>query len=322
MEKIEKKIRVEQLFHDLKDDFEFELIGGAEGLDRIIKAREITRPSLGFAGYTEFFLKERVQIIGETEISFLKTLPEDIQRMRIEKLLSLAPPCFIITKRLQIPVFFKEFADRYKVPVIRTSHDTTPFMKSLVHYLEYKLAEEIYLHGTLVDVYGVGLLLTGSHGIGKSETALALVSKGHRLVADDLVKIIKRDEKYLIGMASDKIGGIQNFMEIRGVGVINVYSIFGVRAIRFSKRIDLVVEIKRWERDTVIERFGLDRKKAKILNIELPKVIIPVIPGKSISVICELVALDFLTKELGYNAPEELQRSIVERLREKSKSFE
>ncbi|MBS4015843.1 MAG: HPr(Ser) kinase/phosphatase [Candidatus Latescibacteria bacterium] len=297
-----KSISVGELYEDKKDDLKLELLAGKEGLKsrRLITA-DINRPGLALAGYTEKFLAERVQILGSTELSYLKTLTPAQRKKAISSVFSFHPPCFIIAKNIVMPDGFANVANKLKIPVIRTSLDTTPFIHMLTAYLDYKLAPETYLHGDLVDVYGVGLLLVGESGIGKSECALDLVERGHRLVADDLIKVLRRSEVIVMGQSAAKSAKLQHHIEIRGVGIVDIYALYGVRSIRTQKRIEVQVELVRFTENLDYERIGLEDRYTEILGVKIPLVQIPVIPGKNLALVCEVIAKNYLLKLLGYS---------------------
>jgi HPr kinase/phosphorylase len=253
------------------------------------------------AGYTEKFLAERVQILGSTELSYLKTLSSTQMKKAINNVLAFTPPCFIIAKNLALPEGFATIANKLKVPVFRTSLDTTLFIHQLTAYLDYKLAPETYLHGDLVDVYGVGLLLVGESGIGKSECALDLVERGNRLVADDLVKVQRRGEGIIMGQSAARSPAMQYHIEIRGVGIVDIYALFGIRSVRTRKRIEVQIELVRWQEGMDYERVGLEEQYTEILGVKIPLVRIPVMPGKNLALICEVIAKNHLLKIMGYH---------------------
>ncbi|MGQ9534862.1 MAG: HPr(Ser) kinase/phosphatase [bacterium] len=312
------KITALTLYEDKKDDFSFEIISG----EKYLKQREITscdifRPGLALAGYTGYFLSDRIMIIGKTETSYLKTLEKKLKEKRIATIMKLGTPCIIVTKRLKIDKKIIEEADRKKIPILRTSLSTTPFIHNLSNYLDYKLAPMIFLHGTLMDIYGVGVLFLGKPGIGKSECALDLVERGHRLVADDLVKIIRRGE-VLIGTGAEKSEKLRHHLEIRGVGIIDIFRIFGVKAVRLRKRIEVVIELVLWdETKGEYERLGLTRKLKEILGIKIPYIMLPLTPGKNISVIAEVVAMNYLLGLRGINIAQEYNEELSKIIKKK-----
>jgi HPr kinase/phosphorylase len=311
-------ITAKTLYEEKKEDFQFEIITGGEYLERRkITSCDIFRPGLALAGYTGYFLSERIMIIGKTETSYLKTLDEKTKAKRIATVMRLGTPCVIVTKRLKIDKHFIEEAQKRKIPILRTPLSTTPFIHGLSTYLDYKLAPTLFVHGTLMDIYGVGVLFLGKPGIGKSECALDLVERGHRLVADDLVKIVRRGEM-LIGTGAEKSDKLKHHLEIRGVGIVDIFRIFGVKAVRLRKRIEVIIELVHWEETKgEYERLGIKRKLKSILGVKIPYIKLPLTPGKNISVIAEVVAMNYLLKLRGINVAkeynEELQRVIFKK---------
>ncbi|MEO0108023.1 MAG: HPr(Ser) kinase/phosphatase [candidate division WOR-3 bacterium] len=242
-----KHLTVKTLIDEKQEDFQLSLLAGSTGLERRkIATPDVFRPGLALAGYTEHFLTERVQIVGMTEVSYLRTLPPSRAEAAIGQVMSFEPPCFIITKGLELPDCFLAAAESRAIPILRTPTDTTPFIHALTAYLSFKLAPEVTVHGTLVDVDGVGLLLVGESGIGKSECALDLVERGHRLVADDRVRIVRRGAGILMGYGTEASDLLQHHLEVRGVGIVDIYSMYGIRSIRIQKRIEVQVELVRW----------------------------------------------------------------------------
>jgi HPr kinase/phosphorylase len=317
-----KSISVRTLLDERKVDLKLELLAGGAGMDtRKLVTADINRPGLALAGYTKQFLSERVQILGRTELSYLKTLTPNQCKKAISNVFSFHPPCFIIAKNIALPEGFATLANKLKIPVIRTSLDTTPFIHMLTAYLDYKLAPETYLHGDLVDVYGVGLLLVGESGMGKSECALDLVERGHRLVADDLIKVLRRSEVIVMGQSAAKSAKLQHHIEIRGVGIVDIYALYGVRSIRTQKRIEVQVELVRFTENLDYERIGLEDRYTEILGVDIPQVQIPVIPGKNLALVCEVIAKNYLLKLLGYSPAKAFNDELL-RIMNKSKQEE
>jgi len=311
-------MKVKELYVERSRDFKLKIVAGKRGLDQgEITTVDIYRPGLVVAGFTEYFLSERVQIVGKTEISYIKTLSRKEKDDAINRLLKPKPPCFIICKKLSMPRRFYQEANRLRIPVFSTSVSTTPFIHMLTRYLEEKLAPTRVIQGTLLDIYGVGVLLLGKPGIGKSELALDLVQRGHRLVADDLVQLKNlRDE--IIGCGCEKSDKLRHHIEIRGVGIVDILKIFGVSAVRLKKNVEVIVEMALWEEARGdYERIGVDEKYYEILGIKLPYLRIPLVPGKNVSVIIEVIAKNYLLKLRGiYSAREydqELKRVTMRR---------
>ena len=283
----------------------------ADAEARLIRESSIHRPGLVLAGYTELFTHQRVQVLGNTECNYLAWLGEAEQMAAFERLLGFELPCIVLTDGNTLPDGLRARAEEAGVPVFRTPEATVPFMALLRDFLEDQFAEQLTLHGSLVDVYGIGLLLTGPAGIGKSEVALDLVERGHRLVADDVVIATKKSESVLMGAGTD-LG--QHFMEIRGLGIVDVRAMFGVRAIRHQKRIEVVVRIHPWDEDEEYTRIGMVDETDSILGVELPVVKLPIVPGKNITVICEVIAMNHLLRHYGYDPAEVFQRRLQEQI--------
>lgn len=297
-----KSVSVEALFNEKKDEWKLEVLAGEAGMARrIITTPDINRPGLALAGYTGYFLAERVQIIGKTEVSYLATMPSEQVSKAVKRVFSFDPPCFCIAESLKPPEGFIQEAEAHQIPILRTPISTTPFIHLLTSFLDLKLSPETHIHGTLVDVYGVGILIVGDAGIGKSECALDLVERGHRLVADDLVRVVRRGSGILIGRGAEKSKPLLHHMEIRGVGIIDIAALFGIRGIRLQKRVEVEVELMPWGTDLDYERLGIEEKVTEILETKIPLVRIPMLPGKNISVILEVIALNHLLKIRGYH---------------------
>lgn len=315
-----KEISVKTFFEEKKEDLRLELLAGKDGLEkRKIVTPDINRPGMALVGFTGIFLAERIQIIGRTEISYLHNLDELTARKAIKRILQFPIPCLIVTKRVKIPGFCLEEAEKSKVPVIYTRFDTTQFIHRVGAYLDYRLAPETYLHGDLVDVYGIGLLIEGESGIGKSECALDLVDRGHRLIADDLVKILRRGEGILMGYGAAKTPSLQHHIEIRGVGIVDIYSIYGIRSVRVQKRIEIVVELVRWNKRLTYDRVGLEEEHTEILGVKIPRIRIPVIPGKNLALVCEVIAKNHLSKILGYHPAKLFNQELIKLMRHRPK---
>ncbi|MGE7624430.1 HPr(Ser) kinase/phosphatase [Viridibacillus sp. NPDC096237] len=287
--------------------FDLKLISGHEGIGRHILTSDISRPGLEMAGYFTHYPAQRVQLLGKTELSFFDMLPKDVQYDRMNKLCSQDTPAIIISHDMEVPEALFVASNEHHVPVLSTKMATTRFSSLLTNYLESQLAPTTAVHGVLVDIYGIGVLITGKSGVGKSETALELVKKGHRLVADDCVEIRQEGENTLIGNAPALI---QYLLEIRGIGIIDIMTLFGASAVRKHKRISLVIDLEVWDSDKIYDRLGLETETMKIIDTELPKLTIPVKPGRNLSVIIEVAAMNYRLKKLGVNAAEEFSRRL------------
>lgn len=303
----EELILVKVRTKDIIEKFGLELIAGEEGINRPITTSDISRPGLEMAGYFDYYPAERVQLIGKTELSFVEKLTNSEREIRLERLCTDITPGIIVTRGLDIPEELIEAAERESVPLLRSKQKTTRFSSLLTNFLESKLAPTTAVHGVLVDIYGVGVLITGKSGVGKSETALELVKRGHRLVADDCVEIRQEDEDYLVGNSPELI---EHLLEIRGLGIINVMTLFGAGAVRSYKKISVVMNLELWDPKKQYDRLGLDEEKMKIIDTEITKLTIPVRPGRNLAVIIEVAAMNFRLKRMGMNAAEQFTNRL------------
>ncbi|HEY6866426.1 MAG TPA: HPr(Ser) kinase/phosphatase [Candidatus Eisenbacteria bacterium] len=309
-------LSVARLYEDQHEELQLEMLTESLASSREITISDIHRPGMALMGFVDNFLPERIQIIGQTEITYLATLSGRPLREAIDRMFQFTMPLIVVCKGLEAPPYMIERGNQAHVPVLRTPQSTTPFIHSLTNYLDHMFAPQTTVHGSLVDVYGCGLLFTGRSGIGKSETALDLVERGHRLVADDVVTITRRHGDVLIGSGSQLM---RHHMEIRGLGIIDVQSIFGVRSIRLQKRVEVEVALKEWSADEDYERMGLEDRKTTILDLSIPRVEVPIVPGKNVTVIAEVVALHYLVKVYGGFTPaERLNQHLIEIMKRKS----
>jgi len=297
-----RSLTVAALVGEKREEWGLRLHAGRRGLAaNAVTTSDINRPGLALAGYTGVFLRERIQIVGSTELSYLATMTPEQQHEAVHRLLSLRPPCVIVTKDLTLPELWKTEAEEFGVPVLLTPMDTTPFIHALSAFIDYRLADQDFLNGELVDVFGVGLLITGDSGIGKSECALDLVDRGHRLIADDLVRVLRRGTGIVMGYSAARTSELAHHIEIRGVGIVDVYSLYGVRAIRIQKRIEVEVKLVQWKPGIDYERTGIEEKLTDILGVRIPRVTIPVIPGKNLALVLEVIAKNHILKVFGYH---------------------
>jgi HPr kinase/phosphorylase len=305
-----------RLYEDQREEFHLEILTESLASRREITVSDTNRPGMALMGFVENFLAERIQILAQTEFAYLATLPEPQMREAVERLFRFSIPLIVVCKALNVPPYLIQRANECQVPVLRTPESTTPFIHNLTLYLDHMFAPTTSVHASLVDVYGCGLLFTGSSGIGKSETALDLVERGHRLVADDVVTITRRHGGVLVGSGNHLL---RHHMEIRGLGIIDVQSIFGIRAIRLQKRVEVEVQLKPWSNEESYERVGLDDRRTEILGVPIPQVIVPIVPGKNITVIAEALALNYLVKVYGgYSPAERLNQHLIEHMKRKS----
>lgn len=289
--------------------FELELICKDANLDREVTVGDLHRPGLELTGFFIYYPAARIQILGKTELTFLNGLNSDVRKKRLDKLSNEKTPCIIVAHNLAVPSELIEIGCEKKIPILRTLMNTTRFASKLTNYLESQLAPLKTIHGVLVDVYGVGILITGSSGIGKSEAALELVKRGHRLVADDLIEMRQTPDNELIGAAPELI---QNLLEIRGVGIINVLMLFGAGAVKVNNKITIVIKLEEWEKGKNYERLGLDEETMKIMDIEIPLITIPVRPGRNLAAIIEVAAMNYRSKKMGYHAAKEFSSRLTE----------
>jgi HPr kinase/phosphorylase len=303
---------VARFFEMMREPLRLELIGDDGGLKREIKSSEVSSPGLVLAGFVERFPAQRVQVFGETEITYIASLPAAERSRLLELFFSFDVPCVVVTKGQAIPPEMRDRASARGIPIIRTTLSTSEFYQRVKPFIADEFAPTTTLHGSLADVYGVGLLFQGQSGIGKSECVLDLVERGHRLVADDLVIASRRGSDIIIGRGHENQ---RHHMEIRGVGVIDIPGIFGVRAVRQQKRIEVIVQLEHWEKAENVDRTGLDSRTTDILGVELPKAVIPVNPGKNITVVAEVVAMNHLLKYSGVNPAEVFNDQLIARMR-------
>ena len=298
---------------DLIEEFQLELISGEEGINRPITVSDLSRPGLEIAGYFDYYPADRVQILGMTELTFFSRLDPDVRASRMERLCSDITPCIIVTRGIDIPQELITAAERVSVPVLRSSMKTTRFSSRLTNFLESKLAPTTAVHGVLVDIYGVGVMITGKSGVGKSETALELVKRGHRLVADDCVEIRQEDDDTLVGTSPELI---EHLLEIRGVGIINVMTLFGAGAVRSHKKISLVINLELWDQQKNYDRLGLEEEKVRIIDTNITRMNIPVRPGRNIAVIIEVAAMNYRLKRMGVNTAQQFTVKLNEAIEE------
>ncbi len=292
---------------DVQTTFNLEVVVCKEDEERQIHTSDISRPGLEMAGFFNYYTPNRVQILGKRELSFFSNLTSEERIDRMVRLCSQETPAIIIAHGMEVPCELLDAADKAGVPVMKSDIATTKFAGMVTNFLEGKLAPMTAVHGVLVDVYGIGILITGKSGVGKSETALELVKRGHRLVADDLVEIRQVSKNVLIGNAPKLL---EHMLEIRGVGIIDMMTLFGAGSVRGDKRIVIVVDLEIWDAEKMYERLGLEDEKIKIMDTELTKLTVPVRPGRNLSVIIEVAAMDYRMKMLGVNAAEEFSKKL------------
>jgi HPr kinase/phosphorylase len=314
-----RPLTVEELLRIKRDVLALELLTDERGLARTIPGPDISSPGLVLTGYTERFPAERMQVLGETEVAFLESLDAERRRQALEVFFSFDLPVVFVTKGQEPPAPLLALANERGTPVIRTQLKTAEFYSRIKPFLEDRFAPTTTMHGSLSDVYGVGLLFVGRSGIGKSETVLDLVERGHRLVADDMVIISRRGNEILIGRGHELQ---RHHMEIRGVGIIDVQELFGIRAIRQQKRVEVVVQLEVWDEKAQYDRTGLEPQFLDILGVSIPKVVVPLVPGKNITVVAEVVAMNHLLKYSGVDSAALFNRRLQDRMRGMSEYLE
>jgi HPr kinase/phosphorylase len=295
------------------DPFELESLTCEQGLDRALTDAEVASPGLALAGYTGRFAPNRLHVFGETEITYLASLPAEQRRRSLENFFAFELPVVFVTKGQEVPPELLELASARGVPVLRSRLKTAEFYRLLKPILEDAFAPRSTLHGSLADVYGVGLLFVGRSGIGKSECVLDLVERGHRLVADDVVQVTRRGNDVLIGRGHELAG---HHMEIRGIGLIDIPALFGVRSVRQQKRIEVVVQLEDWETSKDVERTGLAHQETVILGVTVPRMVVPLNPGKNITVISEVVAMMHLLRYSGVDVAAAFNERLIKRMKE------
>lgn len=299
---------------ELQAEFQLEYISKGKASDRLIHTSDLYRPGLELAGFFTYYPVDRLQLMGKTELTFIDSLSADIREERMRKLCHPEVPAICITRGLNVPEDLVQAADEAGVPLLRTTTATTKFASIVTDYLEKRLAPVSTLHGVLVDVYGIGVLITGESGIGKSEAALELIKRGHMLVADDAVQITQVTEGELTGTAPSII---KHLLEIRGLGIMDVMILFGAGAVRNKKSISLVIRLETWRENYPYDRLGLREETIRIMDTELPKLTIPVRPGRNVAVLIEVAAMNYRSKILGYHAAEQFVTRLENSLQEK-----
>ncbi len=294
---------------------EIEQVNQVDAGKKHVVESNLHRPGLALAGYLELFTFQRIQIIGNTETQYLAHLSSAKRKKAFSNILGFDIPCLFLTFGNSLDTVLVDMATEAGVPVLASALPSTQFISLLGDFLSDQFAVQQSVHGALVDVYGIGLLITGSAGIGKSEVALDLVERGHRLVADDVVMVTRKGEQVLMGSGTDLV---QHFMEVRGLGLIDVRAMFGVRAIRFQKRVEVVVHLHPWDPEIEYTRLGMVEDNYDLLGVPLPKVELPITPGKNVTVLCETIAMNHVLRHYGYDAAEVFAQRLADRIRQKT----
>ncbi len=303
-----RSIPVARILDRMADDLDIEVVAGYQGIGRPVYTSDINRPGLALSGYLEYFANDRVQLLGNTEIHYMERLSPALLERRLSAMFSFEIPIFVLSRSLSPQSVFLDLCNHRGVPVLRTNRSTDEVISRIILFLAEEFSPETVVHGTAVDCYGVGCLIVGTPGVGKSETALELIERGHRLIADDVVAMKRLREDNLYAETNPVI---EHHMEIRGVGIIDVKAIFGVGCVRNTKRIGLIVELEEWNQSAVYDRTGLTEESVDILGVRIPHLRIPVRPGRNIAIIIEVAALNHRLKELGMNPAEQFNNRIL-----------
>lgn len=308
------QISIGKMLEDYGDQLSLSSVAGQEGIGNTLSTSDVHRPGLALAGFLGLFTFDRVQVMGNTEMLYLSSLDPAVCRQTLETIFQFDIPCVVITDGNEVLPMMVELSNARQIPLLTTPFATTKFAHLFSYYLDDVFAPRTAIHGSLVDVYGIGLLFVGASGIGKSEIAVDLVERGHRLVADDVVLVSRKLQGIIVGSSGETL---RDHIEIRGLGILNVRNMFGVRAVRMQKRIEVVVKLIKWDETAAYDRIGLDEDWISILDLEVPQVTVPIYPGKNITVIAETIALNYQLKIQGYHTAQEFNRRLVERMKNK-----
>ena len=306
-------LRIETILNELAVPLSMRLVGGRAGLSREIEVPDLNRPGLALSGFLDYFPADRLQVMGKTEVTFWNTLKAGVRVERLREIVARRKPAgFVMSHGMEAPRDLLDACEKAGVAVLGTTVPTTKTVSELTLYLEEKLAPSVTIHASLVDVFGVGILLMGDSGIGKSECALALVDKGHRLTADDVVEVRRTPDKSLMGAG---VRQLRHHMEIRGLGIVDIHNLFGARAVRGNKLVDMVIMLVPWEPGMTYDRTGLEEKTHTILDVAVPMHVLPVKPGRNLAVLVETAAMNWRLKQMGVNSAERLNEQIMRELK-------
>jgi len=301
---------------DLMKEYDLELISGNEGIENEIEKPQVSRPGLELAGLFDFYEFDRIQVLGSKEVTFFGWLNDSDREIRTRMLFEKRPPAFIFSRNAEIPEMFKKYSDEYNTPVLKTQKKTNALLSGLYLLLSAKLSERITQHGTLLDVNGVGVLVRGKSGLGKSEVALELVRRGHQLVADDRVDIYQREKGVVVGEAPDIL---KRYLEIRGIGVINVVHLFGIKAFKENKKIMLVIDLEKWDQTQDYDRLGIEDDTIRFFDTDIAHVKLPVSPGRNTASLVEIAAINARSKYLGTNSAAEFVAALDNKIKQKER---
>ncbi len=308
------QISIGKMLEDYGDQLSLSSVAGQGGIGNTLSTSDVHRPGLALAGFLGLFTFDRVQVMGNTEMLYLSSLDSDVCRQTLETIFQFDIPGMVITDGNEVLPVMVELSNARQIPLLTTPFATTKFAHLFSYYLDDVFAPRTAIHGSLVDVYGIGLLFVGASGIGKSEIAVDLVERGHRLVADDIVLVSRKVQGMIVGSSGETL---RDHIEIRGLGILNVRNMFGVRAVRMQKRVEVVVKLIKWDETAAYDRIGLDEDWVSILDLLVPQVTVPIYPGKNITVIAETIALNYQLKIQGYHTAQEFNRRLVERMKNK-----
>ncbi len=292
---------------DFCQQLKLELLNQVDVEEMDINVSDINRPGMQFCDFYEYFAYERPQVIGKVEMTYLETLMPDRRQQVLEKYMSYQLPCIVVCWGMQVPREMLEIATRRNIPVLRSREETTRFTFQVINYINRQIAPHVTRHGVLVDVHGVGILITGESGVGKSEVALELVRRGHQLCADDVVDICRVADNRLVGECPEMV---RHFMEIRGIGLIDIRAMYGIGAVIRSKSIDMVIHMEHWDSKKEYDRLGLNEETTTILDVKVPYQVMPVRPGRNLAIIVEVAARNLSLKRMGYSAAKEMDRRL------------
>ena len=304
-------VTVEQFYTDHASELALNLIAGAEGLKKVIREPTVNRPGLAIAGFTRYFASKRIQALGSAETTYLKSLKPPERQSRYDQLFSHRMPCVVFSRNLNPDRGFRAAAEKAKVPIFKTPLITMKFINLATLALELMFAPKGTEIGSMVDILGVGVIIRGESGIGKSECVLALIERGYSLVSDDITKVSLIDNHYVMGTSMEIT---RDHMEVRGIGIINVAAMFGVRSIRQEKQVNLIVNLKQWEKNQDIDRLGIDDEFVEILGVKIPHITIPVRPGRDLARLIEVAAFQTKLKSSGYNPAKELNDRLISKM--------
>lgn len=301
---------------DLCNDYKFKVLAGEKGIENVLKIPQVSRPGVELAGLFDFYESQRIQVMGSKEVTFLSWISEEDKEIRVNKLFEKKPPVFIFSLNGEVPEIFIRKGNEYNIPILKAKKTSSELISSLFQYLNSKMSERISLHGTLVDISGVGVLIRGKSGLGKSETALELVRRGHQLVADDRVDVYQRELGIVVGEAPDIL---KEYLEIRGIGIVNVAKLFGAKSYKENKKVMLIVDLEKWDPKQDYDRLGLSDEVLLLFDTEIPIVRIPVSEGRNIASLVEVAAMNSRLKFLGTDSAKEFVDKVDSRIKQKNK---